>query len=161
MGGFLAPLVVRYEPEENRELELETVFLDEETTPGSQATFVSTATPKPASDLATPPPPQLVPTPLDPIDLPKDHLSGIKDLMAPVGEGTTASAQAVVDNYGQAHGSHHAGASSTVGEREPAFDMVFRPVGKHEGRPAGDSRPARANLHRTGHDRALRRATVW
>lgn len=101
-GGLLEPLVVRYVPEADRELDLETVFLDEETTPGSQATFVSTATPKPAPDPAAPPPPQLLPTPLDPIDLPKDHLSGIKDLMAPVGEGSTASAQAVVDDYGQA-----------------------------------------------------------
>jgi len=101
-GGILEPLVVRYEPEAERELDLETVFLDEEITPGSHATFVSTKTPKPASDPVAPHPPQLLPTPLAAIDWPKDHLSGIKDLMAPVGEGSTASAQAVVDDYGQA-----------------------------------------------------------
>ena len=100
--GAFEPLVAYHVPEEERDLELETVFLDEEITPGSQVTLVSTNTPRPTSNPLTPNPPELLQSPLAPLNWPTDRLSGIKDLMAPVGEGTTASAQAVVDNYQQA-----------------------------------------------------------
>jgi hypothetical protein len=102
--GPLRPLVAYHVSELERELDLQTVFLDEQLTPGSHLASVSTSVPESTSDPWAPdvPPPELVQSAHAGLDWPTDGLAGIRDLLARVGEGTAASAQAEVDNYAQA-----------------------------------------------------------
>ena len=101
----LPPLVAYQVTEDERELELETVFLDEKLTPGSQLTFLATSVPDPGSENRIPDDlrlPELVNSPQAAPDRPKDEVSGIRDLLGKAPGGMPGRSQALVDDYNQA-----------------------------------------------------------
>ncbi|MFH1924735.1 MAG: vWA domain-containing protein, partial [Planctomycetota bacterium] len=98
----LSPLIVSRVLEDERELE--TVFLDEQITPGTHLTSPATTFPVPSSQPWAPDDvrlPQLTESPDIALDWPKDHEPGIEDLLARVRRATTGTAEAV-DGYEQA-----------------------------------------------------------
>jgi hypothetical protein len=99
----LRPLVARQVFDEPKERELETVFLDEALTPGSQLTLVAPSVPVPSSNPWAPDAvrlPDLLESPYVALDWPADRAPGLRDLLAPVEQGNSGTA--VVDDYGQA-----------------------------------------------------------
>jgi len=101
----MVPLVVHQAAEDDAEPELETVFLDERLTPGSQWTFLAVNVPDPGSDDRIPNDlrlPELVDSPQVMPDLPKDPVSGLKNLLGKAPSALPGRSQALVDDYNQA-----------------------------------------------------------
>lgn len=101
----MVPLVVHQATEDDAEPELETVFLDEKLTPGSQWTFLAVNVPDPGSDDRIPNDlrlPELVNSPQAMPELPKDAVAGLKDLLGKAPSGLPGRSQALVDDYNQA-----------------------------------------------------------